>query len=150
MDITPASQASKSKKPKLTAKKKRILLILVAILLGVGLLAGTYKLGYNNGFSKGEEKGKKSAAKSNLGDFFNSSANPFRSVTGEVKSVTNDTLEVNSSRGEVETVKINDKTKITKKTTTLKVSDIKPDQKVTVFVQGQDGDLTATRIVVRD
>jgi hypothetical protein len=150
MDIAPANQTSKSKKPKLTAKQKKLLVVLVAILLGIGLLAGAYKLGYDKGFTKGEEQGKKTTRSSSLNDFFNNTSNPFRSVSGEVKSITADKIEVNSNKGEVQTIKITDKTKITKKTTTLKVADVKPDQKVTIFTQGKDNDLTATRIVVRD
>jgi hypothetical protein len=71
-------------------------------------------------------------------------------VSGTVKSVSQDTLEVNSSKGETVKIKITDKTKVTKKTDTLKVSDIKKDQKITVFTQGEGDNLTATRIVVRD
>ena len=151
MDITPASQTDKkTKRRSVTSKQKKLILILVTILLGVGLIAGAYKLGYDKGFTKGEEQGKKSSRSTGLSELFSNPTNPFRSVSGEVKTVTTDKIEVNTSRGEVKSIKITEKTKITKKTTTLKVSDIKPDQKVTIFTQGQENDLTATRIVLRD
>lgn len=151
MDITPASQTTKkSKNRKLTPQQKKLVIIVLTILISVGLAAGAYKLGYDKGFTKGEEQGKKAARSAGFNNLFNSPNNPFRSVSGEVKSISNDKIEVNTNQGDVKTIKIIDTTKITKKTDTLKVSDVKTDQKVTIFTQGQENDLTATRIVVRD
>ena len=150
MDITPASQGKKTKKLRITSNQKKLLIILLTILIGIGLFAGAYKLGYDKGYTKGEEHGKTTTRSSGLNDFFQNPANPFRSVSGEIKSITADKIEVNSSQGEVKIIKITDKTKISKKTQTLKVADVKPEQKVTIFTQGEGDDLTATRIVVRD
>jgi hypothetical protein len=101
------------------------------------------------GFSKGEEKGHE-ANTSSVNDFFNSSSNPFRSLTVKVKEVKDDSITIDTTRGETKTVKLNDKTKITKETDTLKASDLKPNQRITIFTQGSEDKLTATRVVVRD
>jgi flagellar basal body-associated protein FliL len=117
-----------NKKLQLSAGQKKLILIIIIILLGLGILGGVYELGYNKGFAKGEEKGKKDIQSSNFAEYFTSN-NPFKSVSGTVRSVSQDTLEVNSSKGEIVKIKITDKTKVTKKTDTLKVSDIRKTRK---------------------
>ncbi len=136
------------KKTDLTKKQKRWLTIGLIILLGIGVLVGTYCFAYNRGYNNGEVAGKKILSKAN--NLLGGTGNPFQSVTGVVDKVSGDSLSVKTTNGETKTVKLNDKTKITKKTTTLNKDALKSGTRVTVFTQGEGDAVTATRIVVRD
>lgn len=58
-------------------------------------------------------------------------------------------ITITTSKGEVKTLKITDKTKITKKTETLNKDSLTKGAKVTIFTTGEGDSLSATRIVVR-
>lgn len=127
-------------------RNKKVLLILLAILLAGVVLYGTYHSGYNKGYTEGK---KHASSTSSLENLLKNPTMPFHTVTGEIKSVSGNSVTINTSKGEVKTIPLNDNTKITQKTTTLKTSDLKAGQKVTVFTNGDDKNVTATRIVLR-
>lgn len=147
-----AGQTSSNKKANfiksfhLTPKQRKIWLIVLLIFAIITILGGTYLLGYKKGESIGEKRGK---AKS-VANPFGALQNPFNSSTGKVAEIKEDAIVIDTNRGEKKTIKLDDKTKITRKTEILTKSDLKNDQKVTVFARGEGDDLTATRIVLRD
>lgn len=132
---------------KLTKTHKIILLSIVAVIITGGLLYVLGKSIYDKGYSAGLEKGKKEVTSAGL---LSNIANPFQTVSGRVVEVKDDKITVVTVKGEKKTVNISKSTKVTKKTTTLATSDIKKDQKVTIFLQGKDANVTATRIVLSD
>lgn len=142
-DVTTQNQTNNRKKK----NSQRVLVIIGAILVTVGVLGGLFYAGYKTGEKNGREQAKKEAA-----------ANPFSGLadanrflpkykSGEITSVSNNTVIIKTSDGKEEKVTVNDKTKVTRKTETLKLSDLKKGDKVTAFVSS-DG--TATRIVYRN
>lgn len=149
-DISTLQQKSSSRsaeKGKLTKKQKLIVLVIVIVVALAGIL---YLIGnsiYNKGYNAGMQQGKKEATSAGL---LSNISNPFQSVSGRVVEVKDDKITVVTTKGDNKTVKIDKSTKITKKTTILTQSDLKKDQKVTIFTQGKDKDITATRIVLRD
>lgn len=146
-----SSKPKSNKKNRLTARQKKLALCLVAILLVAAGACGIYKLGYNKGHDAGYKTGKEAGEKSvkNSSDIFKSIQSPFNTLTGVVENIDGDNLTIDTSKGERQTVKLTDKTKITKKTDTLKRDALNKGTKVTIFTQGKDKDLSATRIVVR-
>jgi len=141
------SDSRKARNSSVSKKQKKILIILVVLLLTVGLLIYIGNTIYNKGYSAGLKKGKKDATTSGL---LNNITNPFQSVSGKVVELKNNKITVLTTKGEKKTIDLSKTVKVSKKTATLTVNDIKKDQKVTVFVQGKDDDITATRIVLRD
>lgn len=142
-DVTTQGQTANRKKK----NTQKLLVVVAAILVTVGVLSGLFYAGYKTGEKHGRDQAKKEAA-----------ANPFSGLadanrflpkykSGEITSVSNNALVIKTSDGKEEKVTINDKTKVTRKTETLKLSDLKKGDKVTAFV-GNDG--TATRIVYRN
>lgn len=136
------------KKFRLTPKQKKVWKILLIILLTLSLFGGVYGVGYNKGYKTGEKAGKKSG-QTTASNLFSNLQNPFQTVTGKVVKLDDNKLAVTTTKGETKTVTITDKTKITKKTETLSTADLKKDVSVTIFTQGEDNNLQATRIVVK-
>ncbi len=136
------------KKVNLTRKQKKLLAVVLAVLLVGVLLFGGYQYAYNRGYKAGEAAGKKSSASSK--DLLGNISNPFQSITGVVDKVSGNSVIIKTTKGESKTVKFSDKTKITKKTTTLNKDALKSGTKVIIFTQGEGDAITATRIVVRD
>lgn len=130
-----------------TKTHKIVILSIVAMFITGGILFVLGKSIYDKGYSAGLEKGKKEATSAGL---LSNIANPFQTVSGRVVEVKDDKITIVTMKGENKTVNISKSTKVTKKTTTLAVSDIKKDQKVTIFLQGKDANVTATRIVLSD
>lgn len=127
---------------------KRLLkigLIVLAVILAVALIV---KVSYNKGYKSGQADGRKQVASTS--NLLNNLQSPFQSVSGKISGIDGAKITVDTTKGEKKTVVITDKTKITKKRTTLKQSDLKQKQSVTIFTQGSGDDLKATRIVVRD
>lgn len=123
----------------------KIGLIVLAVILLVVLIV---KVSYNKGYKAGEKDGRKQVASTS--SLLNNIKSPFQSISGKIAEIKDGKITIDTTKGEKKTVVINDKTKITKKRTTLKESDLKQKQSITVFTQGSGDDQKATRIVVRD
>lgn len=155
MDVTPINGKSSINKPKsnksiqLSPTAKKIIFGILGTVIVIALFICTYKYGYNKGYKKGEEAGKKASVSTKPTDLLKGLDNPFKTLTGTVEKFEGDTLTMTTSKGETKTVKVNDKVKITKKTETLNTSALKKDTKVTVFTNGDEKNLVATRIVVQ-
>lgn len=148
--INANNQKDKKGKFRLPHFSNRQLTVIIAVLVTIlvlGLFLGTYKLGYNKGYRAGEEKGKQANRLDPLG-LFRNGQNPLSVETGKLEEVKDDSIVLDTSRGERKEVKLTDKTRITKKTDTLNKSDLKAGMKVSVFLSGGD-EPTATRIVLR-
>lgn len=132
--------------------KKGVLIGAIAVLLLGSIICVSYKVGYDKGHDNGLETGKKEASSKSdkLSDILKGSNSPFKFDSGVLQEVKKDSVIIDTSDGERKTVKLNDKTKITKKTDTLSVSDLKKGQKVTIYNDGNQDNPTATRIVLRD
>lgn len=142
-----ATQRSNTTKVKQFAKNnKKLLAVLLVILLLVLAAYAIHKRAYDRGYTAGKKAGQ--AAANPVDNFFRNQSSPFSTISGEVKTVSADEITLETNAKETKKIKITDKTKITQKTTTLKTSDIKVGQKISVFTTGKDKD-TATRIVVR-
>lgn len=154
MDVSPINNKPKTtktgfiKKFRLTPKQKKIWTVILTTLLVLAILAGVYGYAYNKGYKNGEAAGKKNTA-ANASDIFNNVQNPFKTLTGQVEKVEGETVTITTSKGETKTVKLTDKTKITKKTETLNKDSLTKGTKVTIFTQGEDSNISATRVVVR-
>lgn len=137
--------------PHFSNRQLTVIIAVLATILVLGLFLGTYKLGYNHGYNHGykagEEKGKQANRLDPLG-LFRNGQNPLSVETGKLEEVKDDSIVLDTSRGERKEIKLTDKTKITKKTDTLSKSDLKAGMKVSVFLSGGD-EPTATRIVLR-
>ncbi len=133
--------------PHFSNRQLTVIIAVLATILVLGLFLGTYKLGYNKGYRAGEEKGKQANRLDPLG-LFRNGQNPLSVETGKLEEVKDDSIVLDTSRGERKEVKLTDKTRITKKTDTLNKSDLKAGMKVSVFLSGGD-EPTATRIVLR-
>lgn len=133
--------------PHFSNRQLTVIIAVLATILVLGLFLGTYKLGYNHGYKAGEEKGKQANRLDPLG-LFRNGQNPLSVETGKLEEVKDDSIVLDTSRGERKEIKLTDKTKITKKTDTLSKSDLKAGMKVSVFLSGGD-EPTATRIVLR-
>ena len=136
-----------TRKVRSTLKKKTFWIGVTSAVVIVALLFGLHKVSYNSGYDAGLEEGKKSASLSNS---FGNLQNPFQLVSGTVADINNDHITVDTSRGQKQSVKLTDETRITKKTENLSRDSIKKGTKVSVFTKGEQDDLTATRIVIRD
>lgn len=138
------NQQSSQQKSTLFKRVKITGPVIITVVVALFFVAGT-AMGYKYGYSNGKEAGEKTrSGASMLSDI----ANPFPTISGKVSEISNDKIVVSSSRGTKETVKVTNRTKVTKKKDTLQVSDIKKDQKVTVFTQGDGNDRTASRIII--
>ncbi len=144
-----SSRKVKLQLPKLTNQQLKLLIAILATIAVCGLLLGIYKLGYNQGYKAGEEKGKQTNRLDPLG-LFRNGQNPLSVETGKVEEVKDDSIVLDTSRGERKEIKLTDKTKITKKTDTLSKSDLKAGLKVSIFTDGNKDQPAATRIVLRD
>lgn len=154
MDVTPinnkpTTKKSITKKMSLSSKQKKLMLVIITILLLAVAFVCVYKYSYNKGYKEGEKAGKKSATTTNPRDIFNSMQNPFKTLTGQVEKVDGETITLTTSNGETKTIKITEKTKITKKKETLNKDALKKGTKITVFTQNENDNLSATRIVVQ-
>ena len=130
-----------------TPKEKRTWAIILIALSIVTILSGLYGFAYKAGYSKGKIAGKASAPNRNsLGNI----PSPFKSISGTVVNVNEDKLTILTVKNEKKIVKITDKTKATQKATSVNVAELKKDQKITVFIQGEGSETSATRIVLRD
>lgn len=155
MDITPHNikkEKTKSKGISLSPKQKKVASVILGVLLAIGLLIGIYCLGYNKGHSKGYKEGETAAKKSNASksptDLFNNIQNPFNTTVGVIEKLEGDTLTITTSKGETKTVKVTDKTKITRKKETLNKDALTKGTRVTIMASSKDKDAAATRIVV--
>lgn len=128
-------------------KKKAFWVGVVITVIVIALLYGLHKASYDSGYKAGLEEGKKSSSLSNS---FGNLQNPFQLASGTVADINSDRITVDTSRGQKQTVKIDDQTQVTKKTVKLNIDSIKKGTKVSVFTKGDSDDLTATRIVIRD
>ena len=146
--VKESKSASPSKK-KLTPKQRKIIFSIIVVLLLVFAGIGIYKYAYDKGYDKGMEAGKKASASKSPTDLFSNLQNPFKTLTGSVEKLEGEKLTITTSKGEVKTLKITDKTKRTKKTETLNKDSLTKGAKVTIFTTGEGDSLSATRIVVR-
>lgn len=144
----------KLKNHRLSKNPKTMWFSLLAIFLVFSLLGGTYMLGHKAGVKEGKSI---EAAKNKQNNPFSRGLTPFfKTVQGEVKAIEGSKITVENSKKEQHTIITNDKTKVTKKTETYKVSDIKVGNNLTAFLsqntQDQDkkDEQLATRIVLRD
>ena len=127
---------------------KKPLIILGVVILVTGSVAGAYQIGFNRGHDAGKAQAKKEQVTNPFSLPLGQS--PFSTfLSGKISKIDDDSITIDSNKGQKETIQLTDKTKITKKTTTLKKSDLKVGQKVTIFPNSQDKQ-TALRIVVRD
>lgn len=133
---------------KLLPKDKTNWIILLAILVVVAIFVGVYSLGYHKGYGAGEKKGKESAAKDTTSELFGNLQNPFNYVGGKVSDVKPDEITIDTTTGDRKTVKITDKTVVSRGTDTLQQGDLEKDQRVTVFTDGNKENPSATRIVI--
>ena len=135
-------------KYKPTPVHKNIWISALLALLLCAVVFGIYSLGYNEGIEDERQQSRTRLSTASDGIV----SNPFNSiVSGKVVSTSKESIEVTSTKGEKKTVKISNTTRITNKGKEVKLSDIKTDQKVQVFISSkEDGGNTATRIVVRD
>jgi len=146
--VTPPKQPKKSvfSSYRLTRKQKRIWLSIIAVLLLLSLIAGLVGFGYNRSY----ENGRQSDERPELNNQSPQTQNLFSSFTGMVTENKDKKLSVQSAQGEKVVVTLNDQTKIIKESTILTSKDITKDQKVTIFTQGSDDGLVASRVVFRD
>lgn len=127
----------------ITANPKKTGLV-VAGVLAVSLAGwGTYSTGYNNGHKAAESAKPSTLAQAKKND----PALPVP-VSGEVTDVKGNQITVKMSNNQSKTFTIDDKTKIAKKATVIKASDIQKGSRIVVFTLGSNKD-TASRIVVQ-
>ncbi len=143
-----AKKTSPLKSFHLTPKQQKIWLLALSTFAIITILGGIYLLGYKNGHAEGEKQGRARGAA--VANPLANLQNPFNSTTGKVTEIKDDSITVDTNKGEKKTIKLDDKTKVTRKTETVDRSEIKNGQKVTIFARGEGDDTTATRIVLRD
>lgn len=141
-----------NKKISITSKQRKYLIGFLAILLIIASYVCVYKYAYNKGhkvgYQSGEVAGKKSSINSPADLFNKPFLNPFHIIAGKVEKLEGDKLTVNTNKGEVKIISLNNDTKITKKTESLKPENLSKSTKVTIYLQAEDPNLTANRIVV--
>ncbi len=133
------------------SKRSYITKLLTSFVIVGALAAGG---GYYVGFQKGKAEGGEAAIKK-IGDALNPlnllANNPVlpNTVMGQIASVGNDSITITQINGQKKQIEINHSTQITQHTNTLNISDLKPGNQVTVFVNKQGKLETASRIIVR-
>ncbi|QQS26939.1 hypothetical protein IPM44_04490 [bacterium] len=143
MNDNPAGQVQQNRRKQKNLKK--IIVVVIAVVLVGAVIGGVYYAGFKNGEKQGQANAKKEMAANpfaNLGD-----ANRFlpKYKTGEIVSISKDSIVVKTTDKD-EKFTVSDKTKVTRKTETLSLSNLKKGDKVTVFT-ANDG--VATRIVLK-
>lgn len=128
-------------------KNKFSISIVLLILLFFVVVGSVYVIAYRHGFKNGKINNDKSDNSSQT----DSIQSILKSVSGTIRSIEGNTISVETTRKELKSFSINDKTKITKKTAELKPSDLKVGTQIVAFLNDDDEtSQMATRIVVRD
>ncbi len=151
MDNTSANKLKTNKLTSSVMKHKTIWIVVFAIVVLAGVAYGAYQYGRSSGYKQGYDFGIKNGRTtiSTPRSLFSDNLPTPQITVGTIKSITADAMVINTSKGEVKEIKLNDQTKVTQKTTTLKLSDLKVGQKITIFTSGEQNALTATRIVIQ-
>jgi len=139
----------KTKKKRIFDKGVVIIILLVTILV---LLAGG--AGFYAGNIYGQRKGTQ-AAVNKVTDLLNplnaissNAAFPY-TVIGKVTKVSAKEVTVKLPNGEEKTVATTEKTKVTQGSDVKSLNDIKKDNNITIFTNGNGDDQVATRVVIR-
>lgn len=127
---------------------RRALIIILIVIAQIGLIFSVFGVGYKIGQDVGRKDATLAAGISGFNSLLGSVSNPFRSTTGKVTEISNDSITVETS-GETRTAKITDKTKITRRSEQKQVSDIEVGVRVSVFF-GESSDQEASRIIINE
>jgi hypothetical protein len=129
---------------------KRSLIIILIIIAQFALVFSVFGVGYKIGQDVGRKDAAVEAGLSGFNSLLSNISNPFRSTTGSVSSISASNITVKTSAGEEKTARINDKTRITRRSDAKSVSDIKKDMRVTVFYDDATSEATASRIIINE
>lgn len=116
---------------------------LLAIILVVGFIS-VYSFGYKEGYKYGDINNSSDP----FSNFFNNSTSGIAPISGLIVDISNDKITIDSAKGERQELKITEKTKVTKKGETYSLSDVKKNQRVTVYTGGSNNSTEAIRIVI--
>lgn len=136
------------------AKNKKLYrLVLILLVILTSYLAVFYigkSKGYDQGYIAGTTTSPEAKAAAEKRQLIDSTADPFRSVSGTVTEITDEAITVRSVQGPTAKTGITSGTKVSKKKETKSLKDIKTGMTVAVFMQKDSNDEYAARIVILD
>lgn len=133
---------------KVTVSKKKLAIVAI-IMANIALMVAIFILGYNIGQDVGKRQATVDESIGAISSLIGNVANPAKSTSGKVISVSGSEITVETTTGEQRTAKITDETKITNKAKLINASDIKVDQRASIFFDSsqKEGEF-ASRIIV--
>ena len=128
---------------------KRLWFIVGVVSAQLALLVSVFFGGYIVGQDVGLKKSTVDESLGAINGLFANVANPAKSYTGKVESISTDSITVKLSDGQTRTTSINQNTKISQMAKVIASKDVKPGQKASVFLVSDQGyGEYASRIII--